>query len=84
MSSLPSPDARPRRLQVLDVIEADGGQVTTARVIDLCEAVGLRLHRNTARKKLRVLTRQGELVCSESNGQHSYSLHTRPIPDCGA
>lgn len=76
-----TPAVRPRRMQLLDAIRADGGEVTTARATQLNAAAGFSGNRNTSRKDLRALTRRGDLVRLEDHGRHLYTL---PSPDCGA
>lgn len=56
-------------------IQAETGPVTTHRAEQVLATSPFSSHRNSARKSLRTLVRDGLLVAHDENGRRTYSLN---------
>ncbi|MGW1939012.1 hypothetical protein [Streptomyces goshikiensis] len=61
-----------RREWLLAAIQREPGPVTTHRAEELLAASPFSCHRNSARKSLRALARDGELVAVDDSGRRTY------------
>lgn len=71
MSSLPEPTTR--RTFLLAAVQDAPGPVTTQWAENVLAASPYSCHRNSARKTLRALAAQGELVALEDHGRRTYA-----------
>jgi hypothetical protein len=60
---------------LLAAIQTSGSPVTTQQAEQLLAASPFSSHRNSARKSLRTLTRDGLLTATDTNGRRTYRLN---------